>query len=117
MWQQIEQRFAQFEPQAVLDAALGLVPDVLAALLVLALFFVLFRISRTPLSLVLRRAGMHDKLVELLVDSIHRYGMAAIALDDAGVEIPFPHLQLFVETVEDRVWQGAGNFLSEQSAA
>jgi len=26
------------------------------------------------------------------------------ALDAAGIEIPFPHLQLFLENVEDRVW-------------
>ena len=29
------------------------------------------------------------------------------ALDEAGIEIPFPHLQLFVDTVEDRVWEKA----------
>jgi small-conductance mechanosensitive channel len=29
---------------------------------------------------------------------------AKVALDAAGIEIPFPHLQLFVEQVEDRVW-------------
>jgi small-conductance mechanosensitive channel len=28
------------------------------------------------------------------------------ALDKAGLEIPFPHLQLFVDDVEDRVWKG-----------
>jgi len=28
---------------------------------------------------------------------------AKIALDEAGIEIPFPHLQLFVDTIEDRV--------------
>ena len=28
-----------------------------------------------------------------------------LALDDAGIEIPFPHLQLFLENVEDRVWE------------
>jgi small conductance mechanosensitive channel len=28
------------------------------------------------------------------------------ALDQAGIEIPFPHLQLFVDDVEDRVWKG-----------
>lgn len=27
------------------------------------------------------------------------------ALDDAGIEIPFPHLQLFLDDVEDRVWE------------
>ncbi len=30
-----------------------------------------------------------------------------LALDGAGIQIPFPHLQLFVENVEDRVWQKA----------
>lgn len=28
------------------------------------------------------------------------------ALDAAGIEIPFPHLQLFVEDIRERVWQG-----------
>ncbi len=32
---------------------------------------------------------------------------AKVALDEAGIEIPFPHLQLFVDTVEERVWDGA----------
>ena len=31
---------------------------------------------------------------------------AKIALDEAGIEIPFPHLQLFVDDVESRVWKG-----------
>lgn len=30
-----------------------------------------------------------------------------LALDDAGIEIPFPHLQLFVDAVDDSVWEGA----------
>jgi hypothetical protein len=29
------------------------------------------------------------------------------ALDEAGIEIPFPHLQLFVDDVRDRVWERA----------
>jgi len=28
------------------------------------------------------------------------------ALNNAGIEIPFPHLQLFVDDVQDRVWKG-----------
>ncbi len=31
---------------------------------------------------------------------------AKTALDEAGIQIPFPHLQLFVDDVEDRVWEG-----------
>lgn len=30
-----------------------------------------------------------------------------VALDEAGIQIPFPHLQLFVDHVSDRVWSGA----------
>jgi small conductance mechanosensitive channel len=29
------------------------------------------------------------------------------ALDEAGIQIPFPHVQLFVEEVSDRIWAGA----------
>jgi len=29
-----------------------------------------------------------------------------VALDKAGIQIPFPHLQLFVDNVEERVWTG-----------
>ena len=29
-----------------------------------------------------------------------------LALDAAGIEIPFPHLQLFVEDVRGPVWKG-----------
>ncbi len=35
------------------------------------------------------------------------------ALDSAGIEIPFPHLQLFVDNVEDRVWESAATTLSK----
>jgi len=29
-----------------------------------------------------------------------------VALDQAGIQIPFPHLQLYVDDVKDRVWKG-----------
>jgi small-conductance mechanosensitive channel len=34
-----------------------------------------------------------------------------VALDEAGIEIPFPHLQLFLENVDDRVWKQAADVL------
>ncbi|CAN5331503.1 hypothetical protein BH24PSE2_BH24PSE2_20740 [soil metagenome] len=40
-----------------------------------------------------------------------------IALDEAGIEIPFPHLQLFVDNVEDPVWEKASLHLRESRAA
>ncbi|MFH1279128.1 MAG: mechanosensitive ion channel family protein [Candidatus Eisenbacteria bacterium] len=30
-----------------------------------------------------------------------------LALDEAGIQIPYPHLQLFVDNVEERVWEKA----------
>ncbi|MEO7360879.1 MAG: mechanosensitive ion channel family protein [Gemmatimonadaceae bacterium] len=30
-----------------------------------------------------------------------------VALDEAGIEIPFPHLQLFLDTVSEKVWKDA----------
>jgi small-conductance mechanosensitive channel len=33
-----------------------------------------------------------------------------VSLDAAEIEIPFPHLQLFVENVEERVWKQAARF-------
>ncbi len=33
-----------------------------------------------------------------------------LGLDKAGIEIPYPHLQLFLEKIEDRVWQRAAQF-------
>ncbi|MFC2166960.1 mechanosensitive ion channel family protein [Acidobacteriota bacterium] len=33
-----------------------------------------------------------------------------LALDTAGIEIPYPHLQLFIEDVEDRVWDKTREF-------
>jgi small-conductance mechanosensitive channel len=35
-----------------------------------------------------------------------------VALDEAGIEIPFPHLQLFVDNVRKRVWKGAATIPS-----
>jgi small conductance mechanosensitive channel len=39
------------------------------------------------------------------------------ALDSAGIQIPFPHLQLLVEGVSDRVWAGAARLPQLQGRA
>ena len=35
-----------------------------------------------------------------------------LSLDQAGIEIPYHHLQLFIEKIEDRVWESAARNLS-----
>ena len=37
------------------------------------------------------------------------------ALDEAGIQIPFPHLQLFVDSVEERVWERAATLLPKSA--
>ena len=37
------------------------------------------------------------------------------ALDAAGIEIPYHHLQLFIENVEDRVWQKLAHLTSDSA--
>ncbi|MBL8998574.1 MAG: mechanosensitive ion channel family protein [Gemmatimonadetes bacterium] len=39
-----------------------------------------------------------------------------VALDKAGIEIPFPHQQLFIENVDDRVWEKAARLLDRKRA-
>ncbi|MEO8453024.1 MAG: mechanosensitive ion channel family protein [Gemmatimonadota bacterium] len=40
-----------------------------------------------------------------------------LALDLAGIEIPFPHLQLFVENIDERVWAKAATLAGRGSAS
>ena len=35
-----------------------------------------------------------------------------LALDAAGIEIPYPHMQLFIEQIEDRVWEKARTLMA-----
>lgn len=42
--------------------------------------------------------------------------LGKLALDEAGIQIPYPHLQLFVEDVEERVWRGAAAAAARRGA-
>ena len=39
-----------------------------------------------------------------------------LALDEAGIEIPFPHLQLFVDDVKSKVWKQAASTIAMRRA-
>jgi len=70
-----------------------------------------------PPEVIVRELG--DSSVNLHVrvwidDAAHQQGTffstvetAKLALDAAGIQIPYPHLQLFVDDVQERVWAGA----------
>jgi small conductance mechanosensitive channel len=65
-------------------------------------------------------AGLGDSSVDLMVRVWIDHALAEpathaevvervkYALDGAGIQIPFPHLQLFVDDIEERVWRRLG---------
>ncbi len=70
---------------------IAFLPNVVTTILTLAAFWLLFRLTRAPLRAALNHAGLHARLVELLVDSIYRYAVAVfgvvMALDQLGVNV------------------------------
>jgi len=56
------------------------------------------------------RVWIRDAEVELPV-FFRVMERSKIALDEAGIEIPYHHLQLFIENVEDRVWKQAAQLI------
>ncbi len=71
----------------IADWVLATLPAAGAALLIMLAFLVGYRLSRAPLRAVLGRAGLHRKLVELLVDSIYKYSLAAVGLVMAAAQV------------------------------
>jgi small conductance mechanosensitive channel len=66
-------------------------PKILVALVILLVFWVAYSLIRRPMGAALRHAGMHDKLVELLVGGVFRYSMLAfglvMALSQLGINV------------------------------
>ncbi len=66
-------------------------PRLFAAALILAAFWLLYRLTRRPMRAALSHTGLHDKLVDLLVGSLYRYVLAAfglvMALSQLGVNV------------------------------
>jgi small conductance mechanosensitive channel len=71
--------------------AVAFLPRVVAAVAVFVVFLFLYRLTRRPFSSILRRAGFHEKLVELLVHNIYRYTVTVFGLvmaaDQMGINV------------------------------
>jgi small conductance mechanosensitive channel len=77
--------------ERLLTMTIEFLPRLLVAIGILIAFIVLYRITRRPLSITLRRAGLHEKLVELIVYKLWRYAMVlfglVMALGQLGVNV------------------------------
>ena len=62
-------------------------PDLLAAVIILFIFWLGYRISRKPLRLILQKTGFHDNLIKLLVDNIYKSVVLFFSIVTAGGQI------------------------------
>ncbi len=76
-----------FDVEKALEAVVAFLPRLTFAALIMLAFLVLFRLSRRPLNAVLTHAGLHAKLVQLLVESLYRYTLMAVGLVMAAAEV------------------------------
>ena len=74
------QRISDLNPETLESIALTFGPPILAALAVLLAFWILFRLTRPPLRAVLRRAGIQEALIHLLIDNVYRVTLLLLAL-------------------------------------
>jgi small conductance mechanosensitive channel len=87
----VDRLLSYLDMPALVTRFVAFVPDILAMILILVVFWALFRLTRRPLQAALVRAGLHRKLVELLVNSVYRYSILVfalvMALDQLGVNV------------------------------
>jgi small conductance mechanosensitive channel len=72
-------------------AVIAFLPRLGAALLVLVVFRLVYRVSRPTLRTVLTRAGFHEALIHLLIDNLYRYALLLVgivmAADQLGINV------------------------------
>lgn len=77
--------------KVLMTTVVAFVPKLVAALLVLLVFWLIFRISRPPLRAVLHKADFHEALIHLVVDNLYRYGVMIVGLvmaaDQLGINV------------------------------
>ena len=77
--------------ESLVTRVVEFLPGFVVGLLILFLFWVFYRATRGSLNAVLRRAGIHETLIRLLVDSIYRgvlivFGLV-MAADQVGINV------------------------------
>ena len=73
--------------QRLVTGAVEFVPALIAALVILVLFWALFRVTRGPLEIALVRMGLARPLVTMLVDNVYRVTVLVFGLVTAADQI------------------------------
>jgi small conductance mechanosensitive channel len=83
----IEQIAARVDVPGLLTRLVAFVPDLLTALAILFFFWLFFRLTRRSARAVLARAGFHEALIRLLVDSLYRFTLLVFGLVMAASQV------------------------------
>jgi small conductance mechanosensitive channel len=87
----LEQLQSYVDLQSLLTHVIEWLPKLFVAILLLVTFVIGSKLSRKPLSAALRRTGLVDALIKLLVDKIYHYAVLSMglvmALDQLGVNV------------------------------
>ena len=73
----------------IVNRVVEFLPDLLAAVFILFIFWLGYRISRKPLRLILQKAGLHENLIKLLIDNIYKSVVLFFSIVTAGGQIGF----------------------------
>ncbi len=71
----------------IVNSITAYLPNIMAALLILFVFWLVYRITRKPLQLILRRANFHENLIKLLIDNLYKYILLFFSIIMASSQI------------------------------
>lgn len=80
---------AKLDVQRLLTQVVEFIPSLLAALVIVLAFWILFSVTRTPLKAILHRAGLHETLIRMLIDNVYRSAIMIFGMVMAADQIGF----------------------------
>jgi small conductance mechanosensitive channel len=75
------------DAEYIVNSITAFLPDLAAALAILFVFWLGYRISRKPLRLILQRANFHENLIKLLIDNLYKSILLFFSIVMAGGQI------------------------------
>ena len=75
----------------LMTTVVSFAPRLGAALIVLLVFWLIYRVSRVPIRAALQKADFHEALIQLVVDNLYRYAVMIVGLvmaaDQLGINV------------------------------
>lgn len=75
------------DAEYIVNSAMAYMPKILAAVIILFVFWMGYRLTRKPLKLVLQRANFHENLIKLLIENVYKSILLFFSIVMAGSQI------------------------------